>query len=246
MKIDEPIWLSQLSFERLDSGHTIESLEPAWDGEANECPNLEMLISKICDEHAVRKARSRSTAIGHGKDEARLPVSLNLWLKPICYNIILSYENADMHGVLDRRIGNHGRHSRGTPKNLSIFQIGLMALFAHREARSILDVRERDRMSRQMWYAFRHYIPPALINGFNCQFPENSRASKSEQPELEPSMISWVVEQRSIWFDMPGELEELRGKYPDEIIKKFEYILSKRRIINSKANYNDIELDDDW
>ena len=72
-------------------------------------------------------------------------------------------------------------------------------------------------MAEPMWYAFRHYIPPELLLGFNHQYPGHRVDYALGLDDLEPSLTEWMKEQRLYALWRGGQLEDYRGDYPPDI-----------------------------
>ena len=150
------------------------------------------------------------------------------WLKNACYQIILAWAAADLWDELEDRTSN--RFKRGTQKaDRNIFERGIVGIFANSttvkvagESTSFLTSRKRERLASPMWYAFRHYIPPALLDGFNLQYPGHLGREPSWQSSLEPALHPWIHQQR-FWADVgESSLEQFRGRYPRAIQGKVD------------------------
>ena len=150
------------------------------------------------------------------------------WLKNACYQIILAWAAADSWHELEERTSN--RFKRGTQKaDRNIFERGIVGIFANSttvqvagKSTSFLTSRKRERLASPMWYAFRHYIPPALLDGFNVQYPGHLGREPRWQSSLEPALYPWIQQQR-FWADVgESSLEQFRGRYPRAIQGKVD------------------------
>ncbi|MXP29821.1 hypothetical protein GRI58_13485 [Porphyrobacter algicida] len=72
---------------------------------------------------------------------------------------------------------------------------------------------ERDRLAQPMWHAFRHYIPPSLLLGFNHQYPAHRKGSSTVSGYIESELIGWVKEQRLYARLRNCPLDKFRNEY---------------------------------
>lgn len=158
------------------------------------------------------------------------------WLKRACYTLIAEILALDQADVFEDRIRAHGRYARGARGRPNIFQTGLMAIFA--DDRLALNARDRERFGKQLWTAYRHYVPAEFLIGFLSQRdgskPVKSRGKgKSQDPEkLQRDFHEWIIERRST--DDRDDL--FRGPYPRAI----EAAVEERR----EVRYPSVE--DEW
>lgn len=148
------------------------------------------------------------------------------WLEVTCYALLVQMLNLDLAGLFDERIRQHGRYSKGSRGNPNCFQTGLMALFA--DDAECLGARDRERMGKRMWRAYRHYVPPVFLLGFLEQ-------QRSGASELEPGFAAWIAERRWCERDDSGA----RGTYPAAI----EEAVQRRERIRERHRHQDT---DDW
>ena len=135
------------------------------------------------------------------------------WLTQASYEALSSLIDDDLEGLrqlfADRIKESHGE--RAPRDSLNMFQVGLMAIFAHNPA--ALHRRTRERIGKELWHAFRHYVPPAFLLGFLTQVRSPGLARRSVKGVIEPGFESWIVEQR-----LKGEFNhDARGAYPAAI-----------------------------
>ena len=150
------------------------------------------------------------------------------WLKNACYQIILAWAAADLWEDLEDRTSE--RFKRGTQKSdRNLFERGIVGIFAKTTTVQVdgkptifLTSRKRERLASPMWYAFRHYIPPGLLDGFNVQYPGHLGREARWQSSLEPALYPWIQQQR-YWADVgESSLEQFRGRYPRAIQGKVD------------------------
>lgn len=150
------------------------------------------------------------------------------WLKNACYQIILAWAAAGLWDELEARTSD--RFKRGTQKaDRNIFERGIVGIFANSKTVQVaskstifLTSRKRERLASPMWYAFRHYIPNALLDGFNVQYPGHLGREARWQSSLEPALYPWIRQQR-FWADVSdSSLEQFRGRYPRAIQGKVD------------------------
>lgn len=78
-----------------------------------------------------------------------------------------------------------------------------------------LDHRLVDLIARELWCAYRHYVPPEFLIGFlNQSYSSGIRLCMSEA-YLFPEMYDWIVARRS--RDLKNYVDDCRGEYPSEI-----------------------------
>ena len=184
MSVDVPDWLEKLSFECLDGSHFEWRLDP-------DTPesSIRDLADAITREYAERhNARQRAEEARPARaDEGSRPIRQHLdvpvalkWLKPVCYNAILTCLHWEMFEELEARSVAFGRLARGPRKGRSLFMRGLMGIFAHTfppegvEVRAtnagkpfvFVDEKGRKRIVEDMELAFRHYVEPSEFNAF--------------------------------------------------------------------------------
>jgi hypothetical protein len=199
----EPHWLSNPQIT-LDKGRAIEVL-PGVQG--SELGRLE--------EEIVRELLKRRKMAGKGKRTSDGLTAME-WLRATLYGVILAwlhYENGD---ELYERIGSARRYARGKKgQDATVFHDGIVAVLAKNP--QVITPTERARMAQPMWHAFRHYIPPALLLGFNHQYPAHRRQNASELGQIHHMLTGWVVEQRTLSRVRDCPLDAFRETYPDTV-----------------------------
>ena len=143
------------------------------------------------------------------------------WLERVAYDLLLPMLEDDQLDTLKAWIAAHGRYSRRSMSpDLNPMQIGLMALFAHEAEAMSSQVRER--MSKRLWYASRHYVPVEFLAGFFKQLDSAGLRERIAANEIEATFDSWVVQRRST------ELALDRGPYPARIEDAVGIIVTAR------------------
>lgn len=123
------------------------------------------------------------------------------WLERLVYDFFHSHfasahSESDLKKLFRKRIKLHGRGTRGVKVSSNPFAMALLALFAH-EPRGPSPQRRHD-MSVLLLAAYRHYVPPALLQGFDTQTGAAGRGRLANDTRLEPGFEDWVVQQRTI------------------------------------------------
>jgi hypothetical protein len=229
--MQSPEWLEEIAIPRLVGG--IRRFPPP--GEESDYRQLEEFIKS---EFELRK---KSGEKAHA----------SAWLKVVCYHAIMAiWHNDGGEEDLQARIAEHKRLKKGPDRKgeRTLFDEGLVALFA--STPNFLSSTNRERMADPMWYAFRHYIPPALLIGFNHQYPghrDRDRKGRWRQA-IEPALESWIIQQRYLFGDWSFNLESLRGEYNDSIDDKVEDMVkySKRSYNRTENNNSGGDEYDDW
>jgi hypothetical protein len=216
-------WLDTFKFERID--RTSFVLDWTTPGEPEAL--TEQLCLAIVEEYQVRKAlpKHHPKFIGGKK-----------WLKPVCYNAILSCLYHELFEQLEFRNERFHRLERGPRKDRSIFMIGLVGIFAHdvpkvlpdgKLSKTLIDVKDRNRMAEEMWWGFRHYVTPSELLLFNHRHPLHSARPKPQKDFILPQYYNSIIDRRYNDEGFGGYIDHERGRYPEEI-EKMEKIINDR------------------
>lgn len=186
---------------------------------------IKKLSETITDEFRIRKSLL--------KDDPQ-HVSPLKWLKPVCYNAILTCLHYELFDHLRARIEQYDRLRRGPQIERSKFMIGLVGIFAHDvvelrtegakkvQAPTLTTEKQRERMAEEMWWGFRHYVTPDELVAFNRQYPlHKANPSKPREyilHDFHDSIISRRVEGE--WLGV--YVEDARGGYPKVIEQAVE------------------------
>jgi hypothetical protein len=202
---------------RLDGVRTELSLSPRpGPGEQNEARRL--------FDAACRRIQSE------WKERSRPGLKRDLsWLAVTAYEVIGELVRNEQDDMFEMRIAENGRHRRGRIGSPNRFQVGLMALFA--DDPDAVNARDRERIGKKLWRAYRHYVPPQFLIGFIMQ-PKGELLPGSD---LSRDFQDWIIDRRA--KESAAE-NEGRGEYPNEIEDAVEERQSLRRI--------DEPEDDDW
>lgn len=262
MSAEVPDWLSAPSFECLNGLSFV--WRPDWELPESSIGNLSFAITQ---QYAVRQRARRNAEKERKKqtDECSGPVRQHLavqvalkWLKPVCYNAILSCLHLGMFTELEARAAEYGRLARGPSEGRSIFMIGLMGIFAHVprtrafERTNVVnsgglifaDEKGRSRIVDDMELAFRHYVEPSEFNAF---FHQNRAALKRLETgiDLLDSHLDQVAGRRAFFEVLGSELQEYRQGLPAKIKAladlHYDALLSR---INAERRL--AMVDDDW
>lgn len=234
MSVDAPDWLERLSFECLDGSH----FEWRPDPDTPEA-SIRDLAEAIAREYVERhRARQRAEEARPAKDDAGsrpirqhldVPVALK-WLKPVCYNAILTCLHWEMFEELEARSVAFGRLARGPRKGRSLFMRGLMGIFAHTFPPEGVEVRAtnagkpfvfahekgRKRIVEDMELAFRHYVEPLEFNAFFHQNRAALRQLESDA-DLLNGYLDQVARRRAEFIMMSSSLQDHRELLPTKI-----------------------------
>ena len=114
----------------------------------------------------------------------------------------------ELEELFERRIFHHGGYLQGQHDRLNPFQHGLIALFAHHQA--AMPRQTRERIGKELWCAYRHYVPPAFLLGFLGQVRPTGLPRRSIDEVIDPAFEQWIIEQRS----REDDNHDARGPYP--------------------------------
>mgnify|MGYP003323352892 CR=1 FL=1 len=164
------------------------------------------------------------------------------------YAVILAWFGYEQGDELDARVPVKKARSKAIrDKTSAEFHMAIAGVFAHHP--QIITPTERNRLADPMWHAFRHYIPPELLLGFNAQYPAHEKKSAAQLGEIDPALIAWVKEQRVLAAFGNRDMIERRGQYPsdiqdfvDEALDQHHAgIMERRRMLRRHQ-----QLSDDW
>ncbi|MBB3941561.1 hypothetical protein GGR39_003241 [Novosphingobium fluoreni] len=267
MSSNAPSWLKRFTFDRVDRGpfelRLDRYVDQISDDEVRLAETLDYMCRAITEEYRVRRA------LGKNHTQYRSP---RKWLKPVCYNAILTCMHLDVIKELAERQERYGRFKRGPKTKRSIFDDALKGIFAHEgpptaqqlrdpnrpelsKGRELLDRKDRERLANEMQWGFRHYAEPSELNGFNRAFPLH-RKNSADPRDVAPKLYRQVVKRRILfrfWYSS-GETEHYRGRYSDRLENdaeslglRFERLAHQCRIRLAFANRisNDDDDDDD-
>ena len=222
-----PDWIETFQFQRMDRpDFVLDCLDPS-------APNqiVEKLSLAITEEYRARRTLPKL----HPQF-----VSPLTWLKPLCYNAILSCLHHDLFDQFEARNALYGRFKRGPTVDRSIFMTGLVGIFAHdlpvlqlTDNKKVLSdtltsEKERERLVAAMWWGFRHYITPGELNAFNRKYPLHTADSKLPLTYIVPELYNSVIARRALGEEFNGFIDHERGRYPDEIEQAVNALLDKR------------------
>lgn len=151
------------------------------------------------------------------------------WLAVTAYEVIAEMLNNELDDVFEICIEENGRHRRGRIGSPNRFQVGLMALFA--DEPNAVNTRDRERIGKKLWRAYRHYVPPELLTGFLMQ----PKGELLPGHDLSRDFMDWIIDRRS---EESAAKNESRGEYPSAIEEAVEKRQSLRLIAEAE--------DDDW
>lgn len=151
------------------------------------------------------------------------------WLAGTAYEVIGEMVQNEVDDVFEMRIAENGRHRRGRIGSPNRFQVGLMALFA--DDPNAVNARDRERIGKKLWRAYRHYVPPELLIGFLMQ----PKGELLPGHDLSRDFLDWIIDRRS---EESAAENESRGEYPSEIEEAVEKRQSLRLIAEAEH--------DDW
>jgi hypothetical protein len=139
------------------------------------------------------------------------------WLGKTVYTVLRPMLEAGVKELFNERINEHSRHQHGQRSGLNPFQFGLLALFA--DAPKAMSAAFRERMAKELWYAYRHYVPPEFLLGFLSQVRSPGLARRSADGEIEPGFEQWIIRAHSAVINDEEANDDARGTYPKPIEK---------------------------
>lgn len=164
------------------------------------------------------------------------------WLRVSLYGVILAWFAHDDGQELDARVPLKKLNSKAILEKPSAeFHLAIAAIFAHHH--QIITPTERNRLADPMWHAFRHYIPPELLLGFNTQYPAHEKGNRAVLGAIDDALTAWVTEQRLLAAFGNWDCVDRRGQYPREIENfiaekldaHHEAILKRRRQLSGQS-----------
>ncbi len=233
-----PDWLTRCEFQRIERKNFVFDY-----GSRDEADvAIERLCVAITDEYRTRKS---------------YPSPLK-WLRPVCYNAILTCLHHDIFNDLKARIEKYGRQMRGPQTDRSIFAQGIMGICAHdlardavkvqreeekRQTTALIEDRDRARMAEMMWWGFRHYVAPSELVAFNRKNPLHKAIPENARDYLIPHFYPIIVDRRSDAEAAGIGGEHERGAYPDII----EHEVAERMDAYwQEVQKRSAEPDEDW
>lgn len=129
------------------------------------------------------------------------------------------------------------------------FQIVLSAVFCGKGPKPSTSTFER--IWKQLWHAFRHFVPTPFLEGFLLQSRTKDICSRALQPDLEAGYDDWVTVQLGIYLaesDCGFELDYpwLQG-YPEYILEGAEALAAELEELDeaAKLGSNSLQSGDD-
>ena len=165
-------------------------------------------ITEAADAIVAGYARRYSADKAAGDKEGRM----GEWLLPVCLALIEYCNDIQQTEVLRSRIAAWDRET-SRERLVDRLVLGIFAADRTFTAHNI------SYYSNRIYYALRHYVPSALVNGFINQIPRFD--DKKDLDSIEPGFDDWIISQRWLEFDH----SMIRGRYPDKInqtIKKLQ------------------------
>lgn len=143
------------------------------------------------------------------------------WLEGVSYRLFkdMIERDFDIVAIFERRCSDHGRAPTAKSAHTNLFQKGLSALFAHDW--NAITPRDRERIGKRLWHAFRHFVPPEFLAGFLAQIPSEGLLKRAAANEIEPGFESWVIEKLKLVSGGTSPEKDLdpggwRGTYPSQ------------------------------
>jgi hypothetical protein len=132
---------------------------------------------------------------------------ISAWLRPVCYQFISHCIEAGLLEHLRNRLKRYRRYTNTE----NLFAFSLSSMFAEDAAN--FTPTHRTRLSRELWYAYRHYVPWPFVHGFigstrNCE-------SETRLHLLEPQLTDWIITHRAL--DVDPTSMSAKGHYPRHI-----------------------------
>lgn len=179
----------------------------------------------------------------------------NDWVKRICYRMIELHLQEERFYELNDRIAKNERQLRGITGDPNPFQTGLLAIFAHnpkiqRPSKKVpqenkwvevMGARDRERFGKQLFYAYRHFIPADRLSRFIAFSYSHREHTKLPFDFIDPLFNAHVAHHLA-----NAEVDiEYRGPYPRAIKKAAaklsmhgwrtgDVTIRKRKVVKSK------------
>ena len=238
-----PDWIEYLKFGRLEHR---EFVFECWRTDEPDAL-VKKLSETITEEFRIRKSLL--------KDNPHY-VSPLKWLKPVCYNAILTCLHYDLFDHLRARNEQYDRLRRGPQIERSIFMIGLVGIFAHDvvelrtegarkvQIPTLTTEKYRARMSGEMWWGFRHYVTPDELVAFNRQYPLHKANPSKPRDYILDEFHDTIISRRAEGEWLGIDVEDKRGGYPEKIEKAVEARLNKQwKALRRRTNAADPNWD---
>ncbi len=177
---------------------------------------IEIAAQEICLELARRKPTEEDKNAKGGKHKKES--DLAKWIRPVCYRFIIHCEKQGLLENLYSRIKSYGRY---TDKE-ELFSRALLAIFA--EDRANFTETDRRRYNRQLWYAYRHYVPWEFLNGFITTVQDFDK--KKSLATIENGFAEWIIMNRTNDHDTTG-IRESYPKYIEQEVRKNKIGMAK-------------------
>jgi hypothetical protein len=196
---------------------------PDVDDDARNRPldQLSLICLAISNEWRLRaEATLEPNSPGHVDDGQANQISgADRWAEQTCYAFICQWlrvnDPVDIIALCIERARSNGRYRRGRTLSASseqIFQAGLMAIFSHlpdqkepkrprdgnfpktpRRRVAPYSSAQRQTLGREMWHAYRHYVPPPFLRGFIKQAQTIGTRRGWRNSAAEPGFEEWVT-----------------------------------------------------
>lgn len=184
-------------------------------GTPNSDEMIELAAKALCIESARRKDARRKPRSSTKVWES--------WFRPVSYRFVCHIIDEGFEDEILARIKKYKRYTESE----NVFSRYLLGIFAEDQAN--FTESDRHRMSRQLWYAYRHYVPWNFLNGFLLQLKDFD--VQSDLLRIEPGFEDWIIERRAL----SPEDRRIRGAYPKHIedrcraqMQRFAKMLDRR------------------
>ena len=79
-----------------------------------------------------------------------------------------------------------------------------------------MSFRQREILGKQLWHAFRHFVPPQFLNGFIAEYgPAANRRRLSDPDYIEPGFRDWIIARLC---ENSDNIELRDGQYPGMLL----------------------------
>ena len=200
-----------LSGALLNSDYELEKwFKPKTDETGANDQRLSAVSKELTEAYSAIKIRGSNS-----------PVSPNSWLRNLTYRFISHYLNWDALDVLERRANLRRKVARGRIGDPNPFQIGLSAIFAAEP--ELLSASSKERMGKEMWFAYRHFIQPKDLRKFLSEISLASIPHFLKQQYVFPRMRRTVIKNLATRQCHPV----LLASYQPEILEKADAKFAK-------------------
>jgi hypothetical protein len=143
-------------------------------------------------EAAHAFSRASGAIAGEWSIRSRMadPNMHHAWLRRVAYELLSFYFDFGFKNVIENRIASAGSYPKGRQKSVNLFQEGLLAIFG--STSDAPDANVRRTVGKQLWHAYRHFVPPEFLEGFLLQIGTRRIGAQSDANAIETGFEKWI------------------------------------------------------